>query len=129
MQIHTTARHFELAAEDRTFAHSRMEKFGRYASDLHEIHLVVTAESYRYVAEATLRLKKRDLAVREEATEPRRAIDRVADRAEQQLRRLHDRRTDRRDGRADDLANGAAAGTAGDAGDGEADVFEDDGED
>ena len=99
MQIHTTARHFELGSEDRSFAHARLEKSGRFASDLHEIHLVVTAENYRYVAEATLRLKQRDFAVREEATEARRAIERVADRVDQQLRRLHDKRTDRRDAR------------------------------
>ena len=96
MHINTTARHFELAPDDRDFAHERLEKFVRFASDIQEVHLVVTAESYRYVAEATVRLKQRELAVREEATDPRRAIDLVADRAEQQLRRLHDRRVDRK---------------------------------
>jgi ribosomal subunit interface protein len=104
MQINTTARHFELAPDDRDFAHERLEKFHRFARDIHEIHLVVTAESYRYVAEATLRLKHRELAVREEATDPRLAIDRVAARCEQQLRRLHDRRVDRkRTGRVNGL--------------------------
>ncbi len=96
MHINTTARHFELAMDDRTFAQARLEKFVRFAADLQEVHLVVTAESYRYVAEATLRLKQRELAVRDEATDPRRAIDLGAERAEQQLRRLHDRRIDRR---------------------------------
>ncbi len=96
MQINTTARHFDLAPDDRTFAHARLERFHRFANDIHEIHLVVTAENYRYVAEATLRLKQRELAVREEATDARRAIDLVADRVEQQLRRLHDRRVDRK---------------------------------
>jgi len=106
MNINTTARHFELAQVDRQYAHERLEKCLRFASDIHEAHLVITNESYRYVAEATLRLKQRDLAVREEATEPRRAIDLVADRVEQQLRRLHDKRVHngRRDGRADGAA-------------------------
>ena len=124
MHINTTARHFELASADRSFAQARLEKFVRYASDLQEVHLVVTAENYRYVAEATLRLKQRELAVREEATDPRRAIDLVADRAEQQLRRLHDRRVDRR---RTPPVNGVAepAPAPLDGGDG----FEDDGED
>ena len=94
MHINTTARHFEMAPTDRQFAHERLEKFLKFASDIQEIHLVVTAESYRYVAEATLRLKQREMAVREEATDPRRAIDLVADRVEQQLRRLHDKRVE-----------------------------------
>ncbi len=96
MHINTTARHFELAQDDRHFAHHRVEKFLRFAADIQEVHLVVTAEGYRYVAEATVRLKQRELAVREEATDARRAIDLVADRAEEQLRRLHSRRVDRK---------------------------------
>ena len=94
MHINTTARHFELSQDDRAFAHMRLEKFRRFAPDLHEVHLVITAENYRYTAEATLRLKQRELAVREEATDPRLAIDRVSDRVEAQLRRIHDKRVD-----------------------------------
>lgn len=105
-----TARHFELAQDDRDFAQLRLEKFARFASDIHEVHLVVTAENYRYVAEVTLHLKQRELAVREEATDPRLAIDRVADRVEQQLRRLHDKRVDhKRAPGADGIAEPAAA--------------------
>ena len=94
MNIITTARHFEMAHDDRHFAHTRLEKCGRFAPDIDEVHLVVTAENYRYIAEATLHLRQRELVVREEATDPRLAIDRVADRVEQQLRRLHDKRVD-----------------------------------
>jgi len=94
MHINTTARHCELATHDREFAHARLETLQRFAHDLHEAHLVVTAERYLHVAELTLRLKQRELAVREEAPEPRRAIDLVVDRAEHQLRKLHDRRVD-----------------------------------
>jgi ribosomal subunit interface protein len=122
MHINTTARHFELAQDDRTFAQARLEKFVRFASDIQEVHLVVTAESYRYVAEATVRLKQRELAVREEATDPRRAIDLVADRAEHQLRRLHDRRVDRK---RSARTNGEAESPSAVGGD----EFEDDGED
>ena len=122
MHINTTARHFELAADDRNFAHARLEKFSRFASDLKEVHLVVTAENYRYVAEAVLRLNQRELAVREEATDPRRAIDLVVDRAEQQLRRLHDRRVDRK---RPVRTNGPAEPSSSSAGDELEDVGED----
>ena len=110
MHINTTARHFELAREDRSFAHTRIEKFGRFATDIAEVHLVVTAENHRYVAEATLRMRQRDLAVREEATDPRLAIDLVADSVEAQLRRIHEKRVD--DRKRGPATNGAAESTA-----------------
>ena len=94
MDINTTARHFELSSDDRQFALGRIEKFARFATDIKAVHLVVTAENFRYIAEATLSLNQRELVVREEATEPRRAIDLLADRVEQQLRRVHDKRVD-----------------------------------
>ena len=104
MQIHTTARHCELDPEDRLFAEERLEKLTKFAHDIQEAHLVVTAEGYRHSAEITLRLKAREVVSREEATGTRKAIDLAADRMEHQLRRLKEKRVDRkRGGRA---ANG-----------------------
>jgi len=100
MHINTTARHCELDPEDRLFALERLGKLQRYARDLHEVHLVVTAEGYRHSAEITLRLKHRDLVSREESTEMRQAIDLAADRLEQQLRRIKEKRIDRKRGGA-----------------------------
>src|SRR5439155_10392557 len=88
MQIHTTARHCELDADVRSFAQQRLEKFAKYARDLLEAHVIVTAEGYRHVAEITLALKGRELVSRESSTEARAAIDLAADRIEHQLRRL-----------------------------------------
>jgi ribosomal subunit interface protein len=96
MHINTTARHCELDPEDRLFALERLGKLQRYARDLHEAHLVVTAEGYRHSAEITLRLKHHDLVSREESTEMRQAIDLAADRLEQQLRRIKEKRIDRK---------------------------------
>jgi putative sigma-54 modulation protein len=105
MQIHTTARHCELAPEVRLTAQTRIEKLNRYARDLQEAHLIVTGEGYRYTAEITLRLKGRELVSREEADEAGLAVDRAADRLERQLRRLKEFRVDRRRGR---IVNGRA---------------------
>src|SRR4051812_48343379 len=96
MQISTTVRHGELDPEDRLFAHQRLEKLGRYARDIREVHLIVSAEKYRHSAEITVRLKHRDLVGREESTAARAAIDLAADVLEQQLRRLKERRVDRK---------------------------------
>jgi len=96
MQISTTARHCELDPEVRLFAQQRLERLARFVRDIQEAHLIVTAEGYRHSAEITLRLKRRDMVSRDEATEPRSAIDLAADRLERQLRRLKEKRVDRK---------------------------------
>ncbi len=111
MQILTTARHCEIDPELRLFAQQRLEKLGRFARDIHEAHLVMTAEGYRHSAEITLRLNHHELVSREESTEPRVAIDRAADRLEQTLRRFKEKRADRKhDARAGDRGRPAAGG-------------------
>ena len=94
MQISTTARHCELDAEVRTFALQRLAKLERFARDIQEAHLVVTAEKFRHTAEITLRLKHHEMVSREESDTSRVAIDMAAHRLEQQLRRLKDKRTE-----------------------------------
>ena len=96
MLINTTARHCELDPEDRLHAHQRLEKLQRYARDLHEAHLIVSAEKYRHTAEITLKLKHHEMVSREESTGARMAIDRAADVLEEQLRRLKERRIGRK---------------------------------
>jgi len=96
MQILTTARHCEIDSDTRQFVEQRLEKLQRYARDIREAHLIVTAEKYRHHAEITLKLKSREVVSSEESTEMRNAIDLAADRLEKQLRRLKDKRVDRK---------------------------------
>ena len=98
MQIHTTARHCELDQEVRLHAEERLRKFEKFARDIREAHLTVTAERYRHSAEITLRLNHHELVSREESNEPKIAIDLAADRIEQQLRRFKEKRVDRKRG-------------------------------
>ena len=108
MQINTTARHCELDPEDRLHAHQRLEKLQRFARDIHEAHLVLSAEKYRHTAEITIRLKHREIVSREQSTDARAAIDRAADRLEERLRRLKERRIDRKQRGANGRAEGVA---------------------
>jgi ribosome hibernation promoting factor len=94
MQISITARHCELDTQVREFAHQRLAKLERFARDIQEAHLVVTAEKFRFAAEVTLRLKHHEMVSREEADSSKVAIDQAAHGLEQQLRRLKDRRTE-----------------------------------
>jgi putative sigma-54 modulation protein len=114
MQITTTLRHCDLDPEVRLFAENRLGRLRRYAGDILEAHLIVTAEKYRHTAEITLRLRHHELVGREHSTDPRMAIDRAADALEEQLRRLKGRRVDRkREARATArVVNGRPVGAA-----------------
>lgn len=98
MQISTTARHCEIAPDLRAFAHERLERCTRFASDLHDARLIVTAEKFRHTAEVTIRVNHHEMVSREEATEMRAAIDLAIDGLEEQLRRFKDRRVDHQRG-------------------------------
>jgi putative sigma-54 modulation protein len=98
MQISFTARHCEIAADVRSFAEQRLEKFERFARDIREAHLIVTHEKYRHTAEITLKLNHHEMVSSQQSTDVRAAIDLAADHLEHQLRRLKDRRADRKHG-------------------------------
>jgi len=108
MQILTTTRHCELDQEVKLHAQQRLEKLGKFARDIREAHLTVTAERYRHSAEITVRLNHTELVSREESTEARIAIDLAADRLEQQLRKYKEKRVGRKRGRGSDRTKGPA---------------------
>ncbi len=109
MQISLTARHFEVTSGLRQFTTQRLEKMQKFATDIHGIHVVVVQEKSRYEAEITMNLNGSSLVCTETHAEPGAAIERAADRLEQQLRRLKDRRTDHKARKvgAPESANGA----------------------
>jgi len=109
MQISTTARHCEIDPQLRTQAVERLERCTRFATDFHDVRLIVTAEKFRHVAEVHLRLNHHEMVSKEEAPEMKVAIDLAIDGLEAQLRRFKDRRIDRkRDGRGEPRAESAA---------------------
>jgi len=108
MKISTTARHCELAPEDRTFVQQRLERLLRYfrdPRDLMEAHVVVGVEKYRHSAEITLKLRRGEVVSREEANDSRAAIEQAAEHLEHQIRRLKEKRLSRkRDGQPREIA-------------------------
>jgi ribosomal subunit interface protein len=106
MRIHVTARHCELDPEDRLLAEQRIEKLSRFVRDIQEAHVTVSQEKHRYLVEISLRVRGREMTSHEEADAARTAIERAADRLEQQVRRLKERRLERRRGDRTRAADG-----------------------
>lgn len=95
MQISITARHCEITTGVRTFAQTRLEKLGKFASDIHGIHVIVQPEGKDHQAEITLRLNGHEFVSTVLHAEAAAAIDRAADRMEEQLRRFKEKRIGR----------------------------------
>jgi ribosomal subunit interface protein len=113
MNLHTTARHCELDPEIRIHAQQRLERLAHYVKhpdDLMEAHVVFGLEKYRHSAEVTLKIRRLgEVFSREEADDPRAAIDLAAERLEHQILRAKDRRTERRHAGGLRALNGHAA--------------------
>jgi putative sigma-54 modulation protein len=96
MEITTTSRRFKLTPEIKDLAEKRIAKLERYSDMIREAHLVLAQEKYRHIAELTLHAGTADLISREETSEMASSIDRVVDRMERQLKKLHARMKDRK---------------------------------
>jgi putative sigma-54 modulation protein len=51
MDIITTARRFELTQQVKDHAEKRVQKLGRYFDHIQEVHVVLTQEKHRQIAE------------------------------------------------------------------------------
>ncbi len=96
MDIIMTARHFEMTPEIREHAHRRMEKLERYLGGVEDVHVILTTEKYRHIAEVALHSRGTEIVGRDESDDMLASIDRVVDRIERQIKRLKARRRSRK---------------------------------
>jgi ribosome hibernation promoting factor len=99
MDIITTARHFDMTDEVRNHAQKRMEKLQRYLSETDDVHLILTMEKYRKIAEFTIHVRGNEIVSRGVSDEMIVAIDRAIDRIERQIKRLKSRQRNRKEQR------------------------------
>lgn len=100
MEIITTARHFDMTPELRAHLEKRLERLSRYLGDSEEVHVVLTTEKYRQLAEISLRARGTEIVSRGVSDEMMTSVDKVVDRIERQIQRLAARRRDRKNRRS-----------------------------
>ena len=115
VQIHLTARHCELAADVRSFAHQRLERLSKYDTRIQDVRVIVSQERKLHTAEITLRVRQQDVVITESHVDPRAAIERAADRLEERVRRGKEKR--RKEPRREGRLNGAAPSELAETGD------------
>jgi len=96
MGIEFTGRQMEVDTDLRQFTVERLRKLIRLIGDQFDLHVTVTAEKHRRLAEISLKFHKQTLVGVQETNDARRAISGALDKLERQAARLQERRVTRK---------------------------------
>jgi putative sigma-54 modulation protein len=96
MNIDFTGRQMEIGDDVREYTRGRLGKITRLLGDTYEMHVVLTAEKHRRIAEITLKFHDRTLVSVEESADVRASINSAVDKVERQAVRLLERKRTRK---------------------------------
>jgi putative sigma-54 modulation protein len=88
MKLTTTARHFEASPDLIEHAERRLLKLKRYFDNILNVHLIMSVEKFRHIAEVIVHVNGHDLAAKEESEDMKLSIDRSAKDLERQIKKL-----------------------------------------
>jgi putative sigma-54 modulation protein len=86
----------EIGDDLRQYTQGRLRKITRLLGDTYEMHVILTAEKHRRLAEVTLKFRDHTLVGVEESGDPRISLNRALDKLERQAVRLLERRRTRK---------------------------------
>jgi putative sigma-54 modulation protein len=97
MRIDFTGRQMEVSPELRLYTEERLRKLARLLRDHFDVHVILTAEKHRRIAEITVKFRDHTLVGVEQTDDARRAINGALDKLERQaVRFIAKRRTRKR---------------------------------
>ena len=96
MNIEFTGRQMEIGDDLRQYTRARLRKITRLLGDAYEMHVILTAEKHRRLAEVTLKFHDHILVGVEESGDPRISLNRALEKLERQAVRLLERRRTRK---------------------------------
>ena len=96
MRIDFTGRQMEVSAGLRQYTEERLRKLTRLLQDRFELHVILTAEKHRRIAEITLKFRDHTLVGIETTGDARSSLNGALDKLERQTLRLLGRRRERK---------------------------------
>lgn len=87
MQISVTFRHIEPSTALKEYAEEKISRIKKYVEEPIEVHVVLTVEKFRHIAEATIKANGMGFKGTEETEDMYSAIDTLADTIESQVRK------------------------------------------
>lgn len=86
MQIQMTARHTQITPDVRELVERKVSKLERFVHKPAEVHLVLSLEKHRYVAEVALTAGRTNLRGRAESHDPCLSVDQAVEKLGRQVR-------------------------------------------
>ena len=96
MRIDFTGRQMDVSPDLRRYTEERLRKLSRVLRDRFDIHVILTAEKHRRIAEITLKFREHTLVGVEVTGDARSSINGALDKLERQVVRLMARRRTRK---------------------------------
>ena len=96
MTVDYTGRQMEIGDDLREFTQGRLRKMTRLLGDTYEVHVILTAEKHRRLAEISLKFRDHTLVGVEESADPRASLNGALGKLERQAVRLLERRRTRK---------------------------------
>jgi putative sigma-54 modulation protein len=94
MQISVTFRHLEPSEALKNYVTDRLNKFKRYLDSQVEVHVVLSMEKFRHLADVIIDNNGRIIKGKEENADMYAAIDLVMDKIDMQLKKFRDKQRD-----------------------------------
>lgn len=91
MQLRITARHFELNGDMKEFSEKHFSKLDRYFDHILDVHLTLTKEGYRQIAEANLKVYGTVITGKVASNDMYASIEKLVQKMEAQLKKYKDR--------------------------------------
>lgn len=115
MKFSITGRHVELTKAIKAYVQKRMRKLEDYFdfAENGELHIIVTVDKYRHIAEANLRSKHHDFSAKVETKDMYSSIDMLEDKLMNQVKKQKDKQVkfekeNKRSVKEEDESKGAA---------------------
>jgi putative sigma-54 modulation protein len=88
MKLTTTARHFEASPELIEHTRERLQKLKRYIGQIMNVHVIMSVEKFRHIAEINVHVNGHDFTATEQSEDMKASIDRAAKSLERQVKKF-----------------------------------------
>ena len=112
MQVHVTARHFDMDPELKRYVEDKVSRLSHFFDRVDEAHVVLSVEGHRMLAGVTVHASRAVISSEQEGTDIRSALDSALDKVERQVRKYKERLRSRKGGESTAVVAEGAGGTA-----------------
>lgn len=95
MKVHLTGRHVEVSDALKLLADDRSRKLSHFLDDIMDVHVVLTVEKHRHLAEVTLKTRRGNFVASAETDDMYISLGQAMDKLENQTHRHQDKKNTR----------------------------------